>query len=831
VKFNYRKLAVKAGIVIAVLLAAYMALRLWPYPELEAFLRRPFSTRVYDRNGVLLQIVPLRDGLRREYVPLDALVPGAASVFIAAEDERFYLHPGVDAVSVVRAALQNLLAGRRVSGASTITMQLARIVSGGGGGGFARKAAEALNALRLETRFSKERILEMYLNSTPFGFQTEGLASASRNFFATEADMLSPAQLFCLAVIPRRPALYNPLQNPAECRAAASALQKRFSKSPAGRRKFPALAAITDADWDAAVNSAGRFDYPFEAPHLIRHVLPGGPPQAEVRLSVDINLQRYIEALIAENVGRHGVERLNQGAAVVLDNGTGEALAWVGSASFSARNGGQIDGVLAPNQPGSSMKPFLYALALERGIAPASVLADIPASFGGGEIYIPQNFNNRFNGPVLLRQALASSLNIPAVELLYRLGVKDYGDFLLRLGFDSIGGEEGSAAAGLGLALGTAPVSLLELARAFSAFPNDGTPTKVRFCRQGGADDTALWGDVSPYARTLLRATPSAGVAPPQRPRALARRNLRFRTNSLSKSAALATDSLAGQKRRTQSALNPPEGGPNGTNVFSPDTARVICSFLSDGDARYLGFGRARNFTADFPLIVKTGTANQYQSISALAASRRFTCAVWMGNFSGETVIGKTGSSVPAAIARDSLVFLHRNYPPAPRTGLDFEEPLGLERRRVCAVSGLSPTDACGETLYEYINPDAPPPPCDWHRVENGHVTVSYPARYQNWLLSSRRAGVVEHGASALDIVSPRDGFVFFAAADEDSGGNGAIPVEVTGGASAELEVFYDGARRTVSRPFRFFLPLEQGRHTLSVRCADETRKVEFTVE
>jgi penicillin-binding protein 1C len=791
-KFTFKGLMFRVGIVFVTLLAVYLALRLTPYPELDTFLVRPFSTRVYDRNRVLLQIVPLEGGMRREYVPYDVLEAGGITkVFVEAEDERFYYHLGVDPVSIARAAFQNIGAGRRVSGASTITMQLARIIAANSGGGLGRKIAEAVNALRLEARFTKKEILQMYLNSTPFGFQTEGLASAARNFFSAEADMLTPAQIFCLAVIPRRPSLYSPLLNPVECKNAGISLQKKFLRSSTNREKFPAFAAITDGDWDFTVEHAKRFDYPFEAPHLVRYVLgtapvygktetsatrsstefcaaklqdrlgPGRQP-AELKLSVDIYLQRYIEALIAENTARYSTERVNQGAAVVLDNGTGEVLAWVGSSAFGGGDGGQIDGVLALNQPGSSMKPFLYALALERGLVPNTVLADVPVSFGGGEIYIPQNFNNRFNGPVLLRQALASSLNIPAVQLLYRLGVKDYADFLSRLGFVS-GGEEGFSAAGLGLALGNVPVSLVEMARAFSVFPNDGKLLDVEFLFKGGQGESD-----------------GNGTLPAE-------------------------------------------------SVISPDTARVVCAFLSDKGARYLAFGRARNFTADFPLIVKTGTANQYQSITALAASRRFTGAVWMGNFSGETVVGKTGSSVPAAIVRDSLVFLHENYArPGTPESLAFREPEGYPMRPVCALSGLSPTEACMTFLYEYTDPLSTPPPCDWHRAENGRVTVNYPAGYQNWLLSSRREGELEHSGSELAIVTPRDGFVFFA---YEGGENDAIPVEVIGGASDELQIFYDGVNRTVRRPFRFFLPLERGRHTLAVRCGGETHEVEFTVE
>ncbi|MDR1363806.1 MAG: hypothetical protein LBJ35_07145 [Spirochaetaceae bacterium] len=475
---------------------------------------------------------------------------------------------------------------------------------------------------------------------------------------------------------------------------------------------------------------------------------------ADITLTVDIHLQHYIEGLIAANIERYHAARLNQGAAIVIDNADGAVLAWVGSAGFDSENGGQIDGALALNQPGSSMKPFLYALALERGFKPNTTLADIPVSFGGGEVYIPQNFNNRFNGPVLLRQALASSLNIPAVELLYRLSVKDYSDFLAALGFDSLSGEA-AANAGLGLALGNAPVSLVELARAFSVFPNDGNLTRLH------------------YTRGSFPASAKAD---------------------------------AGKER-----------------VLSQDTARIICSFLSDKDARYLAFGQARNFNADFPLIVKTGTANQYQSIVALAASRRFTGAVWMGNFSGETVMGKTGSSIPAAIVRDSLVFLHTNFEET--GGLNFDEPESFVKIPVCAVSGLAPAEACSSVLYEYAR--EPPGICTWHRMENGTPVTSYPAEYQSWLLASRREGAAEHSGGELLIVTPRDNFVFFAAGDP----NQAVPVEVSGGAFDELRVFYDGEERVVRRPFKFFLPLEKGTHTLSARCGDEIRRVRFTVE
>ncbi|MDR3139688.1 MAG: transglycosylase domain-containing protein, partial [Treponema sp.] len=554
------------------LLLFYALLRLSPYGDLEAFLRRPRSVRFYDRQGRLVQIPPAEGGVRREYRPLGEIPPELVAVFVFAEDARFYRHPGIDPVALFRALWQNLREGRRVSGASTITMQLARLISPREERGWAQKIGEACNALRLEARLTKDQILEIYLNSLPFGFQTEGVGSAARAFFASELAMLSPAQIFSLAVIPRRPAAYNPLTRGEANINAARELYARFAQNRAG--PLPA----SPPDWDFAAASARRFDYPFEMPHFVRYAAAelaregaetprGRPLRNEITLSADLTLQHYLEDLIAAHINRYYDSRLTNGAAAVIDNGTGEILAWVGSADFfNEEAAGQVDGVLAPNQPGSGMKPFLYALALEKGFMPAEVLADIPRNFGTDALYIPQNFNNRFNGPMLFRAALASSLNIPAVYLLYRLGVENYTLFLRSLGFGF--SEEDGASAGLGLALGNTPVSIAELVRAFSVFPRDGLLIPLSWERR--PRDSAL---------------PAASARP----------------------------------------------------VMSPDTARIICSFLSDRNARVLAFGSGRNFSTPFPAIFKTGTANQYQNILALGATPRYTAAVWMGNFTGET--------------------------------------------------------------------------------------------------------------------------------------------------------------------------------------------------
>ncbi|GHV91257.1 penicillin-binding protein 1A [Spirochaetia bacterium] len=789
-----------AGAAAVILCLVWLGLRFSPYPELARFRARPCSVPYYDRNGVLVQIPPVADGdgLRREYRSLEEIPAALQAVFICAEDRRFYRHPGIDLVAIARAAFQNAAGGRRVSGASTITMQLARLVAaqqaansgspaGGRGSALGRKIGEALNALRLEARLSKNEILELYLNSLPFGFQTEGAASAARTFFAADLSMLSPAQIFCLAVIPRRPGLYNPLDNPSACIAAAAELQIRFRNNKKLAAAWPLLAAVTEADWQFASSSARRFNYPFELPHFVRYV--GAKTMlvdakkasgAIVQLSVDLTLQHYIEGLIAGNVERYYSSRLTNGAAIVINNATGEILAWVGSADYNnTEAAGQIDGVLALNQPGSSMKPFLYAMALENGFKPTDVLADIPMNFGETELYIPQNFNNRFNGPMLFRSALASSLNIPAVYLLYRLGVQNYTGRLFSLGFDSL--EQSAETAGLGLALGNAPVSLAELARAFSVFPRDGVLIPLSWEKKGGYGE------------------PKMGM------------------------------------EEEKSAREP------GVRIFQSDTARIICSFLSDQGARALAFGSARNFQAPFPAIFKTGTANQYQSIVALGATPLYTVVVWMGNFTGETVIGKTGSSIPAAIVRDTLIFLQGRSGQGAGTqgGPGFSRPEAWALQRVCALSGMAPTAACFSVIGEYV-PVAGADglePCTWHRAAgasgeaspgNGPSAVVYPAEYQSWFAGSLRQGEVDYSSRPLEIISPREGFVFLRSPGI---GRDEIPVEVIGGAEDRLTVNYDGEIFAVNRPFVFYLTPRPGAHTLRVQNGDEEAEVMFAVE
>lgn len=701
-----------AVFICAAVSVLYCALRFIPEPALNRFCERQYSARFYDRNGILLHVMPLEDGLRREFVPLKKIPPELVDAFIAAEDKNFYRHIGVDFLSIIRAAEQNRKARRIVSGASTITMQLVRLIyPRSAKADFGVKLREMLCAFRLEIKLSKRRILELYLNNVPFGFQTEGIASAARSFYGIEADSLSSLtaeQMKTLALIPRRPAEYAP--------------QKTFV-------------------------------YSNLCPHFIQYVKNeytkiGKTIPYELRLSIDSKLVEQIERGIQQKLNEFKDARIHNGAALVINNRTGEIIAWAGNASFDDdEHSGQIDGVLVKNQPGSSMKPFLYALALENGFEPSAVLPDIPQDFGSEGVYVPQNFNNRFNGPIRFRVALASSLNVPAVYLLNEVGIGKYMNCLSQLGFGSLEGTRDKT--GLSLALGSGEVTLFEMTKAFSVFTRGGSvPRNLSFLPQ------------------------------------------KYDTAKIS--------------------------------VFKPDTARIICDILSDKDARSLGFGHAKVFDTPYPCIFKTGTSNQFQNIVAFGSTSEFTAGVWMGNFEGETVIRKTGSSIPAEIVRSLLDVLTKTY-----GAKEFPAPEFYETRRVCVLSGLAAGDLCPSSVQEFVRKNVRQEKCGWHQMSGGGINVVYPPEYAHWASGKNMRGTSAAGG-ALKIVYPKNNAVFI----YDSSLNAAsqmLPVHAIGG-SDSAELLVDGKSVGMSSTLRWHIPLTRGHHELTVRADGKEARSAYTV-
>jgi penicillin-binding protein 1C len=226
----------------------------------------------------------------------------------------------------------------------------------------------------------------------------------------------------------------------------------------------------------------------------------------------------------------------------------------------------------------------------------------------------------------------------------------------------------------------------------------------------------------------------------------------------------------------------------------------------------------------------KTGTANQFQSIVALGATTKYSAGVWMGNFTGETVIGRTGSSIPAAIVRDALVFLHgpsKAAMPGRETAREFPSPENWQPQRICALSGMAPTAACPSAINEYILNGGENRPCTWHQMVNGRIEVIFPAEYQSWFNAAARQGALNFGSRPLEITSPRDGFVYLSSPGI---GRDEIPVEVIGGGEDELHVTFNDQSFSVSRPFVFFLERSPGFHILRVQSGYEEREVTFTV-
>ena len=734
----------------AIIIAFNLALLFVPTDYLKTLESHPYSTVYYDSQGELLQVTSLPDGGRREKLESADITRLAKKIFIKAEDKRFYLHNGVDYAALVSALVQNAQGRQIVRGGSTISMQLVKMQDDDKSITVSRKFHDIFYAQVIEAKHTKRRIFEAYINSLYFGHGATGLASAARTYFGRTVNTLSAQELCCLAVIPRNPTFYDPVKNAENCAQRACELYNKTFHKKMSTQEFEGFLPQK------------LFSYPYEAPHYIRYLeqqADGMDTQdAEthtVTLSINLELEHYAQQILNDALLQAQGSRISNAALLLIENKTGKPLAWVGSAEFfDEEHSGQIDGVLVNNQPGSSMKPFLYALALETKddagqplFTPGTILADIPQEFGEEKLYIPSNFNNRYNGPVRLRIALASSLNVPAVSVLNTLGVDNYLNKLYELGFDSL--QRTGRTADLGLALGAGEVPLVELVPAFAVFVRDG----IAF---------------------------------------------------------------------------------DGSQVYEPDTARLICSILSDKGARALGFGYSQTFETSYPAIFKTGTSNQYQNIIALGATKDYTIGVWMGNFDGQTVIGKTGSSLPAWSAKKMLDYLYGEKGPSGEKlkAMEFPEPENWTKQKICSLSGLPAGPDCPATVYEYCLKDTEHETgvCTWHKKTNGEIETLYPPEYQQWARTTKPDVQINYNTAPLSIQTPKNNSVFYYSQLHKE--KQAVSVEVFGGAKDTLQIFYDDDfYDEVSRPFTFQLPVERGEHSCRVVCGDESCEINFLVK
>jgi penicillin-binding protein 1C len=581
------------------------------------------TTRIYDRHGVLIGET-FGEG-RRVWVPLDAISQSLIDATIAVEDATFYTNPGIDPKRIAGAAIQNLQEGEVVSGASTITMQLARNLFLGPDQRYDqsvdRKVLEAGLAQELTELYTKDEILEMYLNLLNYGQLAYGPEAAAQVYFGKPAKELTPAEATMLAGLPQQPANLNPYQNWDAARARQRIVLDMMVRH----------GALTQAEVDAIFAEAPVLAgepglAPNLAPHFVQAVIEELNAQLgegyiqragfQVITTLDLGMQQLAQETVAAKVAElQPVFDLSNAALVALQPGTGEVLAMVGSADFTSEAiSGQVNVSLARRQPGSSIKPVLIAAALEDNlVSPASVVWDIPVTYTVGLpqavagavpsdqdlVYRPRNYDETFHGPVTVRSALANSYNVPMIKMLARLGVPRMLEVARRMGITSL--DQTDDWYGLSLTLGGGEVTLLDLTTAYHTLANGGVYRSPKLVHE-------------------LRSSLGEVVA---------------------------VEDLEGDR----AANNTETTGPaDGDQVLSPETAFIVTDILSDRTARLAAFGENNPLTLSRPAAAKTGTTTDYRDNWTLGYTRYLVAGVWAGNSDGRPMQNASGVTGAAPI-------------------------------------------------------------------------------------------------------------------------------------------------------------------------------------
>ncbi|MEN9931774.1 MAG: hypothetical protein RIS17_347 [Pseudomonadota bacterium] len=594
--------ALRRARALPLLLLALLGLLVWrtqpaPVSDFAGLAAQPGSEAVLlDRQGrELARRRTDPDQRRLDWVPLAAISPDLVHRLVAAEDRHFWQHHGID-WRAVAAAARSRMAGDGGRGASTISMQVAALIDPAlgraGQRGALQKLAQMRAARAIEARWSKAQILEAWLNLLPLRGDVVGIDAAARLLAGRPAASLAPAENAVLVALARRPSAPVPAVLDRACRAAPDLDCADIALAAA--RLLGARQAVATTDL---------------APHLADRMLPPGT-SGVVRTSIDAGVQTMVRAALDRQLAALAGRNVRDAAAVVVDNDSGQIIAWVGSAGAASR-AAAVDGVTAPRQAGSTLKPQLYALALERRLlTAASLLDDSPVDLETTTgLYVPQNYDRGFRGPVTVRTALGNSLNVPAVRALLLTGVEPFRQRLFDIGYRGI--DRPGDYYGFSLALGSAEVTLLEQAAAFRALALDG---------RGGP---------------------------------------------------LTLD---------------PQARPDTTPVIDPAAAAIVRDMLADGAARAASFGEESGLSLPFPAAVKTGTSKAMRDNWCIGFSRRFTVAVWVGNFEGDAMIGVSGTSGAAPAWAAIMLALHDGAPP-----VGWALPPGVERQRVAFRPAIEP--------------------------------------------------------------------------------------------------------------------------------------------
>lgn len=631
-------------IALALVLGLDRALPLPPAPR--------YSPIVLAADGSVLHAFLNPTQKWRMKTELAEITPALQQAIINKEDRYFHYHFGVNPLAIVQAAGRNIFRTGRTTGASTITMQVARLLEPKERT-FGNKLLEMLRATQLEAHYSKAEILQLYLNLVPYGGNIEGVKSAALLYFQQQPDYLSLAQTVTLAIIPNQPRVLVLGKNNDRILAERNRWLRQFRR----QHLFPAQ------DIEDALNeplNVQRHAAPTLAPHLARRLVTQFPGRPIIHSTLRRSPQAKAEDLTKNYVRRLHELGISQAAVLVVNNRTRAVEAYVGSADFQdAASSGQVDGVRAIRSPGSTLKPFLYALAVDKGIVtPKLKLPDVPTNFSG---FRPENFDKSCAGEVTVERALMYSLNIPAVRILADVGVPTFTDKLRLAGFKSV--AKAAPQLGLSTILGGCGATLEELTGLYAALADGGKWRALRV--------TAAQASAAPPAPLLRRGEP------------------------------------ADQKRKklSGSPLFCGEGGQEGeaneevVPLVSTAAAFLITDILAQRTRPDLPMGYQNN--RHLPKIAwKTGTSYGRRDAWSIGYNKDYTIGVWVGNFSGQGSPALTGADVASPLLFDLFNALAYNSPnnwTVPPATLDF--------RLVCAETGLVPGEHCPNQLIDYYLP------------------------------------------------------------------------------------------------------------------------------
>jgi penicillin-binding protein 1C len=648
---------------IAVLLLLFMVIGKIFFPIPMYRLKPMPSVVVFDRNGKVLRGFTAPDEMWRIPAELKDVSPKLQMAVLNYEDRWFRFHFGVNPISIARALITNVKAGEIVCGGSTITMQVARMMEPKPRT-LKSKLIEVVRAFQLELSFSKDEILEFYFNLAPYGGNIVGSSSASYFYFNKDQKGLSLGESALLAAIPNSPTILRPDASPPAPLQGGLGVRKP-QEHPVRQVRNKVLMRllqnhkITRQEFDEAINEpipTEKFPMPFVTPQLALKLKNLYPGVNKIVSTIDSNIQLLARDTLRKRLAPLRDQGVTNGAVVVMDTKTHEVLAMVASADFFDNySEGQVNGAMSIRSPGSALKPFAYALAIDRGlISPESLLADVPIDYSG---YRPENYDEKYRGAVTAREALCHSLNVPAINLSAKLGENSLYDFLKDAGITTL--TEPAEHYGLSLILGGCDVTLLDLTNLYAGLAN--------------------MGKFAPY-KLILNEESKKGF-----------------------------DLFA---KRENEIVPPHLDKSMSRSLLKEGTAFIITDILSEVERPDLP--TCWESTVNLPKVAwKTGTSRGHRDAWSIGYTPNYTIGVWVGNFNAVGSLAIVGAESAAPVLFDLFNAL------APKSDKQwYVQPSDVKEREVCSLSGMSMSSHCHQSKTElYIPGVSPNQECNMHRA------------------------------------------------------------------------------------------------------------------